>query len=162
MQGTRDIHVDEASFRHILGHFASGVVAVTGFMDETPVGFTCQSFFSLSLRPPLVAIASSEASTTWPRIEESGLLCINVLDRSQEMLARRFALSGADKFANVQWIAGPGGIPHLAGALAWIDCELESVAGAGDHRLAIARVVSLKAAGGDPLLFYRGEYRGLR
>jgi flavin reductase (DIM6/NTAB) family NADH-FMN oxidoreductase RutF len=40
--------------RDVLGHFVSGVVVVTSNGPDGPVGFTCQSFASLSLDPPLL------------------------------------------------------------------------------------------------------------
>lgn len=56
------------SFRDVLGHFASGVTVVTGTGEDGPVGFTCQSFSSLSLEPPQIIILPGRSSTTWPRI----------------------------------------------------------------------------------------------
>ena len=55
-----------AVMREVLGHFASGVTVVTAVTADGPIGFTCQSFSSLSLDPPLVAFAPSRASRTWP------------------------------------------------------------------------------------------------
>src|ERR1700719_1397577 len=92
------VEPDSALFRTVLGHFASGVVIVTGTTPEGPSGFTCQSFFSVSLEPPLVAIAPGKSSTSWPGIAESGAFCANVLTEDQEALCRAFAVSGGDKF----------------------------------------------------------------
>ena len=44
---------------------------------------TIQAFCSLSLDPPLVLICPSLASTSWPRIDRRGVLCINVLGESR-------------------------------------------------------------------------------
>ena len=63
--------VDPGEFRATLGHFASGVVVVTGVHRHGPVGLTCQSFFSLSLDPPMVALAPGKSSTSWPRVAEA-------------------------------------------------------------------------------------------
>ena len=49
--------VETTSFRDVLGHFASGVVVVTAAGPRGPLGFTCQSFASLSLEPPLVSFS---------------------------------------------------------------------------------------------------------
>ena len=73
------MNIDQGEFRATLGHFASGVVVVTGMHREGPVGFTCQSFFSLSLDPPLVALAPGKSSTSWPRVAEAGTFCANIL-----------------------------------------------------------------------------------
>ena len=125
----------EGEFRAALGHFASGVVVVTGIHDGHPTGFTCQSFFSLSLDPPLVALAPGKASTSWPKVAEGGNFCANVLAADQESLARTFANSGGDKFSGVGWLPSPSGPPRLHGALVWIDCAIETVYEAGDHYL---------------------------
>lgn len=152
--------VDTGEFRATLGHFASGVVVITGMHRDVPVGLTCQSFFSLSLDPPMVALAPGKSSTSWPRVAEAQGFCANVLAADQEALARTFANTGADKFAGVGWSAGPSGPPRLHGALAWIDCELETVHETGDHYLVVARVVGLETGTGRPLLFYRGGFGG--
>jgi flavin reductase (DIM6/NTAB) family NADH-FMN oxidoreductase RutF len=138
------------------------VVVVTAMHGRRPAGFTCQSFFSLSLDPPLVALAPGKTSTSWPRVSEAGAFCANVLAADQEALARTFANTGADKFAGVGWSQGPppAGAPHLHGALAWIDCVLEEVYPGGDHYLVVARVTGLATGPGQPLVFYRGGFGG--
>ena len=49
--------LDEARFREVLGHFATGITVVTALEEGEPVGFTCQSFAALSLDPPMVILA---------------------------------------------------------------------------------------------------------
>jgi 3-hydroxy-9,10-secoandrosta-1,3,5(10)-triene-9,17-dione monooxygenase reductase component len=154
--------IGQAEFRTVLGHFASGVVIVTGQTSSGPGGFTCQSFFSLSLDPPLVAFAPGVTSSSWPGIEAAGSCTVNVLSEEQEALARAFSRSGSDKFAGVGWSAGATGAPRLDRALAWIDCRLDRVIDGGDHRLVVAHVVELGSRHGDPLLFYRGGFGTFR
>jgi 3-hydroxy-9,10-secoandrosta-1,3,5(10)-triene-9,17-dione monooxygenase reductase component len=150
--------IDEAQFRSVLGHFASGVVIVTGMSDGTPCGFTCQSFFSVSLDPPLVAIAPGKASASWPKVSSQGEICINMLEAGQEGLARTFAVSGAEKYLSVDWEPAKNGAPRLHGCLAWIDCRIAAIHDAGDHHLVVAEVSDLESADGSPLLFYRGSF----
>jgi flavin reductase (DIM6/NTAB) family NADH-FMN oxidoreductase RutF len=154
--------VEEGHFRAVLGHFASGVVLITGMDGPRPAGFTCQSFFSLSLDPPLVAFAPGRQSTSWPRLAEASGLCVNVLASDQEDLARAFSRSGSDKFAGVGWTPSLNGAPRLHGALAWIDCAVDSVFEGGDHLLVTAQVDSLESAEGVPLVFYRGGFGGFK
>ncbi len=45
---------DSARFRHVLGHFPTGVTVVTSAYEGEPVGITIGSFSSVSLEPPLV------------------------------------------------------------------------------------------------------------
>ena len=88
---------DQARFREVLGHFATGVTIVTATEEEVgPVGFTCQAFSALSLDPPLVVLAPAKSSTSWPKIAAAGAFCVNILEARQEVLCRSFAVSGAD------------------------------------------------------------------
>lgn len=154
--------VDEAEFRSALGHFASGVVVVTGMDDGQPVGLTCQSFFSVSLDPPLIAFAPSKQSTSWPRVSTSCDICVNILAAEQEDTAQVFAKSGADKFAEVEWIPAYHGAPRLLNALVGLDCRIRDVHEAGDHWLVVAEVLETQVGSGRPLLFYRGNFSGIR
>lgn len=148
--------------RSVLGHFCSGVTVVTAMGRAGPVGFTCQAFTSLSLRPPQVLLCPSLTSTTWPVISECGRFCVNVLAQSQSLLSERFAQSGGDKFHGVRWTASPHGSPRLTGALAWLDCEVHAEYDGGDHLIVRGDIRSLEAASAArPLLYYRGCYAGL-
>lgn len=150
--------IEGARFREVLGHFATGITVVTALEEGAPVGFTCQSFSSLSLDPPMVVIAPAKSSTSWPRMVKAGAFCVNILDERQEALARTFAVSGGDKFAGVEWRVGPGGTPVLGDTLAWVECQLGSVHDAGDHELVTGEVLHLGVGPGRPLLFYRGGF----
>jgi 3-hydroxy-9,10-secoandrosta-1,3,5(10)-triene-9,17-dione monooxygenase reductase component len=149
--------ISPADYRAVLGHFASGVIVVTGQHNDRPAGLTCQSFFSLSLTPPLIAIAVSAASASWPTIERSGAFCANVLTADQADVCRSFAQSGSDKFKGIAWARGATGSPRLAMSHAWIDCSIQAVQPTGDHLLAIGVVRDIASGIGSPLLFYRGE-----
>ena len=46
--------IDPLHFRKALGHFASGLTVITSQIEDEPIGFTCQSFYSVSTAPPLV------------------------------------------------------------------------------------------------------------
>jgi len=151
--------VDPRVMRDVLGHFVSGVTVVTAMGTGGPVGFTCQSFSSLSLDPPLVAFAPARSSSTWPRLREAGRFCVNVLAEEQSGLSRQFARSGTDKYAGVHWAPSPHGSPMLEGVVAWIDSELWAEYDGGDHTIVVARVLDLGAdASRTPLLFHRGAY----
>lgn len=154
--------VDAARFRRVIGHFASGVTVVTARHEGEPVGMTCQSFFSLSLDPPLIAFSPSLSSSSYPRIRASGAFCVNILEAGQEALGNQFARSGADKWRGVRWEPAATGSPRLDGVLATVDCELETEFVTGDHYLTVGRVRALHAAPGrHPLLYFDGGYRHL-
>lgn len=151
--------VSPEGMREVLGHFASGVVVITAIDTAGPIGFTCQSFASLSLDPPLVSFSPARTSSTWPKIRETGRFCVNVLAEGHEEISNRFARSGTDKFAGVRWRRNGSGLPVLAEVCAWIECTLHNEFDGGDHTIAVGRVRGLATGSTHPpLLFHRGGY----
>lgn len=151
---------DARAFRDTLGQFCSGVVIATGCGDSTPAGLAAQSFSSLSLDPPLVLICPAKTSTSWPAIRASGAFCINILGGDQKHVCDVFAQTGIDKFADLNWRKARSGSPIIENVLAYVDCELEAEYDAGDHTIAVGRVLDARIldADRDPLLFFRGGY----
>ena len=162
---SRDVAPTDAAYRHVLGHFCTGVTVITGIdgVDGSrPAGFACQAFAALSLTPPLVLFCPARTSGTWPAIARSGSFCVNVLADGQQDIARRFGVSGPDKFAGLSWSPSSSGAPVLAGVLTWVECAVEGVHEAGDHYLVVGRVTELgPSRPGRPLLFYRGRYAAM-
>lgn len=154
--------MDAGRFRHVLGHFPTGVVVVTAAHEENgPVGMAVGSFTSVSLDPPLVAFLPDRGSTSFPKIREAGSFCINVLADDQEHVCRAFAARGGDKYGSAPWQPAGSGAPVLDGVVAWIDCDIEQVLEAGDHYIVLGRVRELDVPGKSaPLLFFRGGYGG--
>ena len=152
-------------FKEAMGRFATGVTIVTALEEGAPVGFSCQSFVSLSLDPPLVALAPAKTSTSWPRIARAGSFCVNVLSDRQSDVCMNFAVSGGDKFVGIPWHpAETGGAPIIEGSLGYIDCRVASVHDGGDHFVVFGAVKSLSEVPKikpRPLLFYRGDYTGI-
>ncbi|WP_234468369.1 MULTISPECIES: flavin reductase family protein [unclassified Streptomyces] len=153
---------DPAHFRRVLGHFPTGVVAVSAMDGDEPVGLTVGSFASVSLEPPMVGFFPSATSTSWPRIERAGSFVANVLAEHQAELSAVFATSGGDKFGRLDWHRGVTGAPILDGVAAWIECEVADVVPAGDHLFVLGRVLDLAVAGDPrPLVFFQGDYARL-
>jgi 3-hydroxy-9,10-secoandrosta-1,3,5(10)-triene-9,17-dione monooxygenase reductase component len=161
--GERAAELEARRFRTILGHFATGIVAVTAVDTDTgrPAGLAANSFTSVSLDPPLVSFCVAHTSTTWPRLRRAERFCVNILSASQREVSHRLAARGGDKFAGLEWSESPGGGPVIDGALAWLECSAEAEYPAGDHVIVVARVHHLdRHHDGEPLVFYRGSYGG--
>ena len=56
--------VNPTALKAVMGRFATGVTIVAAIEDDEPVGFTCQSFVSLSIEPPLISICPAKSSTS--------------------------------------------------------------------------------------------------
>lgn len=156
--------VDPTQFRDVLGAFCSGITVITAVgADGTPHGMTCQSFSSLSLDPPMVVFAPARTSTTWPHIREVAHFCVNILAEDQNGISDAMSRRGTDKYAGIAWTPSPGGVPHLAGAAAWIDCDLAAEHDGGDHTIVVGAVRALaRGEAQKPLLYHHGRYAFLR
>jgi flavin reductase (DIM6/NTAB) family NADH-FMN oxidoreductase RutF len=161
------IGTDPARFRHVLGHYPTGVVAITSLApDGAPVGMAVGTFSSVSLTPALVSFFADHSSTTWPTIRAAGTFCANVLSGSQHHICRALARRGGDKFSDLVWRpARHTGSPLLEDVAAWVDCRITEVHTVGDHDIVIGEVLGLDLAGephhADPLIFFRGAYSRL-
>ncbi len=152
--------VEPERFRSVMGHFATGVTVVTASTADGPVGMTANAVTALSLEPLLVLVAFDNASRTLPVVRETGRFGVNVLAAGQADLARLFASKTPEqeKFSGIAHTVHDG-IPVLEGALAWLGLRLERLVPAGDHTIGIGAVEAAEARGGDPLIWYRGDYR---
>ena len=135
---------------------------MTVVTTEGPSGLTASAICSLSLDPLLMIVCLDNGSRTLERVRRSGRLAVNVLADGQEDVAARFAtkVPEAEKFAAVAWHEVDG-LPVLDGVVARLSGELQELVPGGDHQIGITRVTSVDAPGGEPLLHYRGLYRGL-
>jgi flavin reductase (DIM6/NTAB) family NADH-FMN oxidoreductase RutF len=158
-QGAKVSDIDSGVFRNVLGHFATGVTAVTAVNDGQPVGMAIGSFTSVSLDPPLVAFLPGKESGSWEEIRASGSFCVNVMGQDQMEVCGVMASRSDNKFADVEWSPGPSGSPIIAGSIAYIDCEIEAIHDGGDHHIVVGRVIELEVLESkEPLLFFQGNY----
>jgi 3-hydroxy-9,10-secoandrosta-1,3,5(10)-triene-9,17-dione monooxygenase reductase component len=157
--------IDPRGFRDALGHYASGITIVAAMVEGAPVGFTCQSFYSVSLDPPLISFSVMKGSRSWQRIRAVANFTVNLLAWDQQHLSRTFSSPSADRWAQVRWSTNTRGGPVIDGCLLWLDCQTYAEHEAGDHAVVIGRVGSLwhSAEPGErsPLVYYRGRYRQL-
>ncbi|MFC4603868.1 flavin reductase family protein [Rhodococcus kronopolitis] len=152
---------DAATLKKVMSHFCTGVAVITAHDGDRPLGFACQSVVSVSLDPAYISFCPAKTSTSWPLLREAGKLCINILAHDQKDVCSNFAVSGGDKFAQIDWSPADNGAPALAGSLARIEATVELEHDAGDHTIVLARISGLTAdADGSPLLFFKGGYGG--
>jgi len=156
--------IEPSSFRTALGHYASGITVITSQIDGEPIGFTCQSFYSVSMHPPLISFSVMTSSASYPKIRQAGRFVVNILSDEQINISNQFAQRGTDKWQGVEWQESPLGNPIIVGSLLWLDCEIYAEHTAGDHLIVIGEVKSLNAhnaAATKPLLYFKGSYCNL-
>ena len=154
---------DETAFRRALARFATGVAFITATPDGEPAGLIVNSLTSVSLEPPLISFCPSRSSLTWSRMRRARRFGVNVLGRRHERFAQRATPAGADRFADLDWKPGRGGVPLLIDALATLECEIVAEYPAGDHWIVVGRVDELRITPiKDPLIFFAGAFRALK
>ena len=149
----------EHQFRDALAQFATGVTVICArHPDGRYVGFTANSFNSVSLDPPLVLWSLSRRSASLPAFEGSERYSVNVLAADQVDLARRFSRPHADRFEGVSYRLGWAGAPLIDGCVAWIECSHHARHRAGDHVVFIGDVQDCARGQGRGLVFHEHRY----
>ena len=155
--------VDALQFRHVMGHFPTGVSVITTLHDDQMHGMTANSVTSVSLEPVMILVCLMREARTALAIQHAGHFAVNILAEHQEELSRRFARPGQDHFEGLEIEEGPNALPLLPGCLAYVTCRVHEVVAAGDHDIVLGNVESCdaNANGGNPLVFFQGGYRRL-
>jgi flavin reductase len=159
---------DAESLKSAMALFPTGVTVVTSGYGEKAEGMTANAIISVSLDPLLFLVSVHKEARLNPRIKEEGYYAASILADDQEGLSRLFASpersSGLPAVRSLGGGYGVTGAPLAAGALAYIECELEEIYPGGDHDLFLGRVVSVRM--GDtrkgPLVFHESSYPTLR
>ncbi|MBW3095826.1 flavin reductase [Pseudohoeflea coraliihabitans] len=150
---------DPRALRDAFGAFITGVTIVTAYgPDGQPLGFTANSFSSVSLDPPLLLICLAKTSSNFEAITTASGFAVNILAETQQALSNTFARRVPDRFADVAWQDGPNGSPIFPEAAAWFDCERHQCVDAGDHVILIGRVAAFENNGHNGLGYARGSY----
>jgi flavin reductase (DIM6/NTAB) family NADH-FMN oxidoreductase RutF len=154
---------DPKQLRSTLGRFATGVTVITTSGDGgEPVGFTANSFTSVSLDPALVLFCIARSVTCHDAFASGSHFAIHMLGESQKPLSNRFASRGEDRFRELDHAPGVGGVPVISGCLAHLQCETERVLDGGDHSIVVGKVVDFKTEADEhPLIYFGGGYREL-
>ena len=130
-------------------------VYVIGVMDgERRNAFTAAWVMQVSFAPLMLAIGINPEHYSYQLLRASGVCSVNVLGSGQQAIAEHFGCSGNDKIAGFEWRQAKTGAPILSEGLAYFDCRVSHYTDAGDHKIAVCRVV---AAGrlhqGTPMLY---------
>lgn len=147
-----------------MGRFATGVTIVTVDVDGEVHGMTANAFASVSLDPLLVLVCVDRAARTHAHLHSRKRFGINILAENQRAISEYYAQpvyahDQAEEIAGASFDRTKHRTPILHGALAYLECKLVSTQEAGDHTIFIAEVEDVVMGEGDPLLFFRGNYR---
>ena len=151
-------------FRQALGQFATGVTVITVEKEPGQVfGMTANAFTSVSLNPMLILVCVDEKAKILPLLHKKKHFGVSVLKQHQQAVSEYFAQSvqnaEAEQRLALKYCWTPSNVPVLEGTSLQLSCTVVSEHVAGDHTILVARVEDAEIPGGEPLLFFRGEYR---
>jgi flavin reductase len=154
-----------AEFREAMGSFATGVTIITLDLEGEVHGMTANAFASVSLDPLLVLVCVDHSARTHAHLHAKKRFGVNILAQHQRLISEYYARAShagdehAEEEAGARFDRTALGTPILHGALAYLECRLQSTQEAGDHTIFIAEVEDMVVRQGEPLLFFRGGYR---
>jgi flavin reductase (DIM6/NTAB) family NADH-FMN oxidoreductase RutF len=157
--------VSPTDFRKALGCFATGVTILTVKTDDGVHGMTANAFTSVSLNPRLVLVCVAQTARTHAHLHTRKRFGVNVLAAKQSGISEHYARTSRHDRVG----AAPGarfdytkhGTPVLHGALAYLECRLQSTQDAGDHTIFIAEVEEVVVRKGNPLLYFQSAYAAM-
>lgn len=154
--------IDPRALRSAFGTFMTGVTVVTGkAVDGTVVGFTANSFSSVSLDPPLLLVCPGKFLSSYEAFAGCTQFAVNILAEGQEDVANTFASYKGDRFARVPHRQDALGNLLIDGALTQFSCTTHSVVDAGDHAILIGAVQSFEQRAGRGLGYADGQFFSL-
>lgn len=138
---------DPKALRRALGSFLSGVTVVTTRTEAgEPIGFTANSFTSVSLDPPLLLVCPGSHLSSFELFGRVEHFAISVLAEGQESVSNVFARAGVDRFAQARWRPDRHGSPLIDGACAWFSCRAHQRHEAGDHLILVGEIIDFEHA----------------
>lgn len=105
-----------AGFRTLFRSVPQDVwIVTTRDADGSPVGTTVSSLTSVSSDPPTVAFSLRESASVLPQFLAAEQVLVHAMSTEGVEAARTCAEHGADRFAQVEWQTGLGGLPQVDG-----------------------------------------------
>ena len=144
-------------FKLAFRYHPAGVTVITADAGDGPVGLTATSVSSLSAEPPILVFSISNLSSSAPTILKAETLVVHFLRADELEVARLFATSGIDRFADRSiWDRLATGEPYLLGSSQWIRGRVLNRIVAGQSTLVVveAREAFLSRPDAAPLVYH--------
>ncbi|HXX31863.1 MAG TPA: flavin reductase family protein [Myxococcaceae bacterium] len=160
---------DVEAFRHLARAWAATVTVVTarrrpgaGGPGVPEVdGFTATAFLTLSLRPPLVAVAVERGAGADSLLTEADHFAVNLLSEAQSEHSLAFARHWehrTDTWERFPATPDAAGVPLLHGTAGAFSARVRDRIDAGDHLLVIGEVTAVHHGETQRTLVY--QHRG--
>jgi flavin reductase (DIM6/NTAB) family NADH-FMN oxidoreductase RutF len=156
--------LSSTDFRRALGQFTTGVTVVT--VEREPgvaYGMTANSFTSVSLDPFLILVCIDVRAKMHGLLSDRSRFGVSILQKGQQAISEYFAQTEQslekERQLGIQYRWLSNRVPVLENVLVHLNCIVCGSRLSGDHTIFIAEVESAEVFPGEPLLYFRGEYR---
>src|SRR5680860_675471 len=133
--------------RRVLWTMPYGLYIVGSRAGDRRNGMTLTWATQLSFDPKLLGIAVEDAAFTHELIAEGGVFSLNILDREDRAIVRKFTKPvevdlEAKTLNEIPFHDGATGAPVLDQAVAYVECEVRQSVDIGGHTLFIGEIVA--------------------
>jgi flavin reductase (DIM6/NTAB) family NADH-FMN oxidoreductase RutF len=152
-------HCEERLFRVAWSKFPTGVAVMTvRGLDKLPYGITISSFTAVSFVPPLVLVCVDCRSQMAKHLRPGHYFAVNILSEEQKAVSSQFSRNWQKRFTTMDWYPGKTGAPLLPHVVASLECAFAEIISAGDHIIAMGRVLHAELGDRAPLVYVNGTY----
>ncbi len=132
--------------RRVLWTMPSGLYVIGSQAGERRNAMTANWAMQVSSDPKLVAVGVEKEALTHELITEGGAFTVNIVDREDRAIVRKFTKpvevdAAASTLNGFPFHDGLTGAPILDQAVAWLDCRVHTAVDAGAHTLFLGEVV---------------------
>lgn len=155
--------VSAQDFKRLFRHHAAGVAVVTADPGDGPAGLTATSLITISVEPPLLAFSLASESSATPGLRRAETVVVHLLSADDLEVARRFATSGIDRFAESSWSRLATGEPLLTGLGSWLRGRVVNRMDAGGSVVVAVQPLETQVRddGHVPLVYHNRSWHSL-
>jgi len=133
--------------RRVLWTMPYGLYIVGSRAGDRRNGMTLNWATQLSFDPKLLGVAVEDAAFTHELITEGGVFSLNILDREDRAIVRKFTKPvevdlDVKTLNEIPFHDGATGAPVLDQAVAYVECEVRQSVDVGGHTLFIGEIVA--------------------
>ena len=145
------------------GKIPTGVAVLTTLENSGDLhGITINSFFSLSIKKPLVLVSISKSAVSHDLIVNNGRFGLSVLNSDQREYADFFSRNNKEKLPDkFEMITINDGIYVIENSLIQFSCELYSMNSVFDHTLFAANITKVNSNDSSPLVWHKSNFYDL-
>jgi flavin reductase (DIM6/NTAB) family NADH-FMN oxidoreductase RutF len=132
--------------RRVLWKMPSGLYAIGSRAGDRRNMMTANWVTQLSFDPKLVGVSVEKEAFTHELIAEGGVFSVNILDREDRAIVRKFTKpvevdAAAHTLNDFAYHDGASGAPVLDQALAYLDCRVSQSVDVGGHTLFLGEII---------------------